>query len=354
MRDRLGVHAVLAAASVAFMAATLWAAKAPQTAATPAATDAAFFEAEIRPLLSNSCYDCHTEEEEGDLRLDSREAMIKGGKSGPAIVPGDPDESRLIKAVRHAPGVEKMPRKAPKLSDAQIATLAAWIKSGAPWPASTTAASTRPPEKTITADQRAFWSFQPLRRPAVPAPARTDWAKTDIDRFILARLESEGLAPVRAADKLTLIRRATLDLTGLPPTPEEIDAFEKDAAPDAFAKVVDRLLASPRYGEAWGRLWLDVARYGEDDYRGASIRRVAATTRTPTRISIATGSSRRSTTTCRTTSSSRRSSPPICSMTGRAPACCPRSASSASVPGTTTTAPWRSRAPTSGTIAWTS
>ena len=123
------------------------------------------------------------------------------------------------------------------------------------------------PAYVITPEQRAFWSFQPIRRRRCRPSRMQTWPKTDIDRFVLARLEQEGLKPVRAADKRTLIRRATLDLIGLPPTPDEIEAFEKDDAPDAFAKVVDRLLASPRYGEAWGRIWLDVARYGEDDYR---------------------------------------------------------------------------------------
>ena len=123
------------------------------------------------------------------------------------------------------------------------------------------------PERPIDPQLKAFWSFQPIRKVAVPHPANADWAKSDIDKFVLARLEREGMAPVGTADKRTLIRRATLDLTGLPATVAEIEAFEKNVAPDAFAKVVDRLLASPRYGERWGRLWLDVARYGEDDPR---------------------------------------------------------------------------------------
>src|SRR5262249_48220941 len=134
-------------------------------------------------------------------------------------------------------------------------------------PGATAASTATAPVYVIKPEQRAFWSFQPLGRPPVPAVSQAAWPKTDIDRFVLARLEKEGLTPVGAADKRTLIRRATLDLTGLPPTAEEIEAFEQDVAPDAFAKVVDRLLASPQYGEAWGRLWLDVARYGEDDYR---------------------------------------------------------------------------------------
>jgi Protein of unknown function (DUF1549)/Protein of unknown function (DUF1553) len=182
----------------------------------------------------------------------------------------------------------KMP-KGGRLKPAEIEALAEWVKAGAPWPAgaaaagssataaspstsegkpSTVAASTpSPPGYVITPAQRAFWSFQPLHPSPVPAVSHASWAKTDIDRFVLARLEQAGLTPVRAADKRTLIRRATLDVTGLPPTPDEIDAFEQDASPDAFAHVVDRLLASPRYGETWGRWWLDVARYGEDDYR---------------------------------------------------------------------------------------
>jgi cytochrome c553 len=248
-------------------------------AATPQQID--FFETKIRPVLVNSCFDCHTADEKGGLRLDSREAMLKGGESGPAIVPGDPDGSLMIKAVRHTQGIPKMPRRSDKLSDGEIAALAEWIRVGAPWPASAGSrqpgaaeAGSRKPEAVPAAAERpidpelkAFWSFQPIRKPQVPQPNDAAWAKTDIDRFVLARLEREGLAPVAAADKRTLIRRATLDLTGLPATIEEIEAFEKDTSAEAFAKVVDRLLASPRYGEQWGRLWLDVARYGEDDPR---------------------------------------------------------------------------------------
>lgn len=237
-----------------------------------AATLAAdYFETRVRPILAATCYDCHTDDEKGGLRLDSRAALLKGGDTGPAIVPGDPDASLLIQAVRQLPGKPKMPKgKAPKLQDGDIAVLVEWIRAGAPWP--TSAAGAAPPaatagSKPITAEQRAFWSFQPLHATAPPSVTRTDWPATDIDRFVLAALERAGLTPVGTASKRTLIRRATLDLTGLPPTWEEIEAFEKDSSSDAFAKVVDRLLASPQYGEHWGRLWLDVARYGEDDYR---------------------------------------------------------------------------------------
>lgn len=192
---------------------------------------------------------------------------MKGGKSGPAMVSGDPEKSLFIEAVRQTNPKLKMPMGG-KLKEQEIQDLTAWVKAGAIWPA--TAAPVVAPksgEYVITPEQRGFWSFQPLKAVTAPAPANADWAKTDIDRFVIAKLEQEGLKPVGAANKRTLIRRATLDLTGLPPTFEEIEAFEKDDAPDAFAKVVDRLLASEQYGERWGRFWLDVARYGEDDYR---------------------------------------------------------------------------------------
>jgi cytochrome c553 len=230
------------------------------------------FESKIRPLLVNSCFDCHTSDEKGGLRLDSRQAALRGGDSGPAIVPGDPDGSLLIKAVRHVQGISKMPRSAAKLSDADIAALAEWITMGAPWPVPASgsrlpASANGAPERPIDPQLKTFWSFVPIRKPAVPEPKDASWAKTDVDRYVLARLEREGMAPVATADRRTLVRRATLDLTGLPATAGEIETFQKDQSPDAFAKVVDRLLASPRYGEQWGRLWLDVARYGEDDPR---------------------------------------------------------------------------------------
>jgi hypothetical protein len=250
---------------------------------TPQSAD--FFEASVRPVLAANCYDCHTDGQMGGLRLDSRVGLLKGGRSGPALVPGDPDKSLLIQAVRHTSEKLKMP-KGGRLKPGEIEALTEWIRAGAIWPSSAAtsvgttstvaAAEGKPrsagttssePAYVITPEQRAFWSFQPIRKAPVPAVSHETWPKTDIDRFVLARLEQEGLKPVRAADKRTLIRRATLDLIGLPATPDEIEAFEKDDAPDAFAKVVDRLLASPRYGEAWGRMWLDVARYGEDDYR---------------------------------------------------------------------------------------
>ncbi len=221
------------------------------------------------PILANNCFGCHTNSALGGLRLDSPEAMLKGGKRGPAVVPGDPDKSLMITAVRQTDPALKMPQGG-KLKDAEIADLEAWVKAGAVWPKSSSAAavtSNSDGKYVITPERRAFWSFQPLKTEPIPAVKDPEWAKTDIDRFILARLEKEGLKPVGPAAKHDLLRRATLDLIGLAPTPEEYAAFEADKSPDAFAKVVDRLLASPHYGERWGRVWLDVARYGEDDYR---------------------------------------------------------------------------------------
>jgi mono/diheme cytochrome c family protein/cytochrome c553 len=236
------------------------------SAQTPA-TSSDFFEAKVRPVLATNCYACHTGSQLGGLRLDSREAMLKGGKRGAAIAPGDPENSLLIQALRQT-GDLKMPMGS-KLKDAEIEDLVAWVKAGASWPqAAAAAAPTSATGKYVIApERRAFWSLQPLADPKAPAVKDPRWARTDIDRFILAHLEKEGLKPVKSATKRDLLRRATFDLTGLPPTPDETAAFLKDPSPDAFAKVVDRLLASPHYGERWGRLWLDVARYGEDDYR---------------------------------------------------------------------------------------
>jgi mono/diheme cytochrome c family protein len=221
------------------------------TAAAPGSPE--YFETFVRPVLASNCYDCHADERMGGLRLDSREGLLKGGKSGPAIVPGDPEKSLMVQAIRQTRETLKMP-KGGRLKPAEIEALAEWVKAGAFWPAfaqrrlagkpadaatvasagkpSTVAVSTptaSAPSYVITPAQRAFWSFQPLHATPVPVVSHASWAKTDIDRFVLARLEQAGLTPVRAADKRTLIRRATLDLTGLPPTPDEIDAFEQDA-----------------------------------------------------------------------------------------------------------------------------
>lgn len=243
---------------MAFLAVT-----APALLAQPAPDtgDAAFFETKIRPLFVERCYACHTEARMGGLQLDSRDHFLRGGKSGPIVVPGEPDASLLVKALRYDAN-PKMPPTG-KLAASEIAAVETWVKAGAAWPRNEKAAFKSPPYK-ITAEQRAFWSFVPVKAVLPPDVKDAEWAGTEIDRFIAAKLEARGLRPAHRADRRTLIRRATYDLTGLPPTPEEVDAFEQDRAPDAFAKVVDRLLASPRYGERCGRLWLDVARYSDD------------------------------------------------------------------------------------------
>jgi mono/diheme cytochrome c family protein len=273
-------RALLAISAAALAAFSFYAlAQTPEPASAPSATPASvaaspdFFESKIRPVLATSCYPCHTQSALGGLRLDSREAMLRGGGRGAAITPGDPDTSWLIRAVRQSDPGLKMPAGSPKLTDAQIDDLSAWVKAGAVWPGTPapvggTAAPAKTGERYVIApERRAFWSLQPLKEPVPPVIKDPKWSRTNIDRFVMAYLEKEGLKPVAPATRHDLIRRASLDLTGLPPTPEEIAAFDKDPSSNAFAKVVDRLLASPRYGERWGRFWLDVARYGEDDYR---------------------------------------------------------------------------------------
>jgi hypothetical protein len=215
----------------------------------------------VRPVLANNCYKCHSVQSDkvkGGLLLDSREGLLKGGDTGPAIVPGDPEHSLLIKAVRYSDPDLQMPPKGNQLPDAAIADLVAWVKMGAPDPRVATVA-----QKAWSDSGKSHWAWQPLTKPAVPASKDPAWTKTPIDNFILAKLDEKGLKPNPPADKRTLIRRATFDLIGLPPTPEEVDAFVKDESLEAFAKVVDRLLASPHYGERWGRHWLDVARYSD-------------------------------------------------------------------------------------------
>jgi len=234
----------------------------------PAATPD-FFETKVRPVLANNCYACHTNSALGGLRLDSRDAMLKGGGRGAALAPGDPDKSLLITAIRQTDENLKMPQGG-KLKAAEVDDLVAWVKAGAVWPAGSapvTASASPTGAYVIPPERKKFWSLLPIQDAPPPPVKDAKWARTTIDRLVLAKLEENGLKPVHPANKHDLLRRATLDLTGLPPTPEEIAAFDQDQSPDAFAKVVDRLLASPHYGERWGRIWLDVARYGEDDYR---------------------------------------------------------------------------------------
>ncbi len=234
----------------------------PELIAKTPAAEKEFFESRIRPLLAQQCFVCHTNSKMGGLRLDSRDDILKGGKSGPAIVPGDTEKSLLLAAVRHS-GELKMPKGAARLTDAQIQDLTSWIKDGAFWPVEN--ATTR----KFTEEQTHLWSIQALHAPDLPKVKDAAWPINDLDRFVLARLEKEGLKPAPTTDRRTLLRRVTYGLTGLAPTYEEVKAFESDKSPNAYEKVIDRLLASPRYGERWARHWMDVVRYGEDDYRVA-------------------------------------------------------------------------------------
>jgi len=222
-----------------------------------------FFERHIRPILVEHCYSCHSDQSErvrGGLRLDTRAALLRGGNAGPAIVPGDPDASLLIKAVRYTQEDLQMPPKNQRLAGEQVAHLEAWVQMGAPDPRD----AARAPAPSEIAEARArHWAFQPVQAPALPEVRNRAWVQTPVDAFVLARLERQGLEPADPADRRMLIRRVTYDLLGLPPTPEEVEAYVQSEQPDAYARLVDRLLASPHYGERWGRHWLDVARYAD-------------------------------------------------------------------------------------------
>src|SRR5579863_6686920 len=236
------------------------------SAAAASSVGEEFFENKVRPIFANVCSECHGDKATSGLQVFSREMLLLGGKRGPAIVPNDPEKSLMIQAVRQS-GDLKMP-KGGKLTPEEVQNLTEWVRMGAPWPKARPLLASGAGSFKILPEERSFWSFQPIKMPAIPPVKDVHWPKTNIDRLVLAKLEAKAIAPAPPADRRTLIRRATFDLTGLPPTPEEIDAFQKDKSPNAFAKVVDKLLASPRYGERWGRHWLDVARYAEDDVRG--------------------------------------------------------------------------------------
>jgi hypothetical protein len=226
---------------------------------TPSPEAAEFFETKVRPVLVEKCFACHgPKKQQGGLRLDGRTTALKGGDSGPVVVAGKPDESLLIKAVRYD-GDLKMPPKG-KLAADQVEALTEWVRKGAPWPQDATGSAA----KNSVADARAkHWSFRPVQNPKPPAVKHADRVATPVDAFVLARLEEKRLAQSPPAARRTLIRRVTFDLTGLPPTPEEVEAFINDHAPDAYNRLVERLLASPAYGERWGRHWLDIARYSD-------------------------------------------------------------------------------------------
>ena len=212
---------------------------------------------DVKPILTQNCVKCHgPDKHRAGLRLDTGAAVRKGGDAGPAVKPGHADASKLVLAVSHVDGVKPMPPTGSALDAAQVAILKAWIDAGAAAPTD---------EIAGVAAASKHWSFQPVVRPAEPAVKATEWVRNPIDRFILARLEKEGVAPSPEADRATLIRRLSLDLLGLPPSPTEVDEFIADRRPDAYEKLVDRLLASPHYGERWARHWLDLARYADSN-----------------------------------------------------------------------------------------
>jgi hypothetical protein len=221
------------------------------------------FEKKVQPILTENCYKCHSHDADkikGGLLLDSREAVLKGGDTGPALVPGKPEESLLIKAIRYTDPDLQMPPKGKKLPDEQIATLTEWVKLGAPRPA-----TERLNRRRSTAEDKGWWAFQPLSKPTVPKVKNSAESANPVERFVLAKLAAEGLKPSPEADRRTLIRRAYFDLIGLPPSGEEVERFASDRAPDAYEKVIDGLLRNPHYGEKWGRHWLDLVRYAESD-----------------------------------------------------------------------------------------
>ena len=231
--------------------------------ASPEAGQVEFFESKVRPIFAEHCYQCHSAQAQkvkGELRLDTPEGLLKGGKSGTEIVPGEPEASRMIQAVRYMDPDLKMPPKGKKLSSEQIGSLEAWVKMGAPVPNAVAAPASL---KDVATARARHWAFQPVGKPAPPPVKQASWVKTPVDNFVLALLENKHLEPAALADRRVLIRRVTYDLIGLPPTPEEVGDFVNDTRPNAYELVVDRLLASPHYGERWARYWLDIARYAD-------------------------------------------------------------------------------------------
>ena len=241
-------------------------------AAAPTPAQVEFFEKSIRPVLAAECYECHsTAKKKGGLALDTREGLLKGGESGPAIVPGQPDSSLLLQALRHTHPTLKMPKNGAKLDARILANFAEWIRQGAPDPRTGAATASTQPASSTWADTLAFrrqwWSFQALSKPAGPTPTNSAWSTTAIDRFLLAKMELHDLGPGPDAGPRTFIRRLTFALTGLPPSAEDIDAFVRDSQignrQSAIGNATDRLLASPHFAERWARHWLDLVRYAE-------------------------------------------------------------------------------------------
>ncbi|MDB6072009.1 MAG: hypothetical protein JWL81_3180 [Verrucomicrobiales bacterium] len=243
----------------------LHAAALPAQEAAAVGAPVEFFEKKVRPLLAEKCYSCHSADTKpsGGLRVDDRRGLLEGGKTGPALVVGNPDNSLLVQRLRHADESKRMPKESDALTDSEVEVLTTWIRDGAAWPAERIPSGIGRVRPEIEALKMSHWAWQPLKNPTAPEVRDAAWAKSDVDRFVLSGLEKEGLSPVADADRTTLIRRLTFDLTGLPPSPVEIDQFLNDTRPGAIDTAVDRLLDSPAFGEQWARHWLDLARYGE-------------------------------------------------------------------------------------------
>jgi hypothetical protein len=236
----------------------------PAQAKPFAAEEVAFFEKEVKPLLEKSCWKCHGGQKiRGNLTLTSRAGVLKGGDLGPAVSLDNPAESRLLKAVNYSGDLEMPPDG--KLRPEQIAVLTKWVERGLPWTPGGEAVADKPKAEAgkVTAEAKQYWAYQPVKRPDVPTVRHDAWVKNPIDAFILQKLEEKGLAPAPPADRVALVRRVYFDLIGLPPTPEQVDAFVKDSSPNAYSRLLDQLLQSPHYGEKWGRHWLDLVRYAE-------------------------------------------------------------------------------------------
>ncbi len=265
MESRISIRKRICAAAALLPLFSAVELRADDNSATPqaAAEGARFFDTQVLPILRAHCHSCHAprtgHELESGLNLTTRDTVLRGGDSGPIIDETNLADSALLRAIRYED--LEMPPKG-KLPQSQIDILTRWVEMGAPWGTSEAGAAHSGPPK-VDDHARAFWSFQAIRRLEVPAVANTTWVKTPVDAFLLSKMESAGLAPVSPTSRTTVLRRVYYDLIGLPPTPDEVHEFLADESPGAYEKVVDRLLASPQYGERWGRHWLDLVRYAE-------------------------------------------------------------------------------------------
>lgn len=266
-------RALLGAIACSLLAAAFVVAVTERAAGDDAMSRDEFFERHVRPLLAEKCFSCHGRgQRKGGLSLDSRDALMAGGESGSAVVEGRPQDSLLVESIEYSGSLEMPPDG--KLSEREVEILKQWVTLGLPWPAETaSSASAMRSGGEVTEQDRQFWSFRPIREPQLPTIRDTQWPRRPLDYFVLSRLESEGLKPVAEADRRTYIRRAAFDLLGLPPTDAEIEHFASDRRPDAYERLIDRLLEAPQYGQRWSRHWLDIARYGEDQAHTFQARR---------------------------------------------------------------------------------